>query len=227
MMDTEVTSLGCLLIIQYIQSADIVSKTARKAVPGVLLLKAVWRGTIRLSQLSWARQRPPCLCRSPAICRQKALFICPHGWFLQVPFLVCFITKQTFLIQSFLYQLPDCIKFSFIHILMHSNKLWKTDNLNNRKRTIKMAHSTYKLKVIFTQGEKVVKDMYKGRTKIHNNVTHLPPCLHSQSFPNSSPFSPSGPNQLNFPCHPILKYYLQTPQFPSRVDASPFECSPE
>lgn len=36
-------------------------------------------------------------------------------------------------------------------------------DLNNRKRTTKKAHSTYKLQVIFTQGEKVAKDMHKGK----------------------------------------------------------------
>lgn len=84
--------------------------------------------------------------------------------------------------------------------------------LNNRKRTTKKARSTYKLKVIFTQGEKVVKDTHKGkRPELHKNIPHSPPRLHSQCFPKSSPVSPSGPNPLNFPCYPALKHYLQTP----------------
>lgn len=40
----------------------------------------------------------------------------------------------------------------------------------NRKRPLKR-HTTYKLKVIFTQEEKAEKNMCKGRIGVHKNVT--------------------------------------------------------
>lgn len=94
-------------------------------------------------------------------------------------------------------------------------------DLNNRKRTTKKANSTYKLQVIFTQGEKVVKDTYKGkRPELHENITHSPPRLHSQCFPKSSPVSPSGLIHLIFLASQHSNITSRHLQFPSHAGTS-------
>lgn len=66
-------------------------------------------------------------------------FICPHGWFLQLPFVVCFIIKMTWLLLfgCSMFQFLNCVEFSFKYMLMNSNKLKESQDPDNKKELLK------------------------------------------------------------------------------------------
>lgn len=94
-------------------------------------------------------------------------------------------------------------------------------------RTIKKTHNIQTQSDLYSR-RKGYKNMYKGRrTEIYKNIPYIHyPSFIANAFQSLLP-SHQKSNQLKFPLHTALKYYLQTPSFlhrPVTLDSGMLSC---